>query len=59
MNQEKVKRGQRCVVTSDDSGVQISFDKVNSAMLKELSKKQRKTPQKYLEDLISYYYQYE
>ena len=52
------EKGRKAVVTSDnDEPVTIS-NKVTIAMLKALSRSQRKRPEKYIDDLIEYHYRY-
>ena len=52
------KQGQKRVLTADNNEVNLKLNNVHSAMIKELSKQQRKTPQRYMEDLIEYFYKY-
>jgi hypothetical protein len=52
---EKTKK----VVTTTDNDDPITItNKVTIAMLKALSKQQRKKPDTYLDDLIQYHYRY-
>ena len=52
------QRGRNAVVTCDsDESVTIS-NKITIAMLKALSRSQRKRPDSYLEDLIKHQYLY-
>ena len=51
-------RGRRVLTTSDSQQNIHGMGKEHSAKLIALAKDQRKTPRKYLEDLLDYYYIY-
>ena len=51
-------KGRKEVVTSDNFEPVTISNKVTIAMLKALSKQQRKKPEKYIDDLIEYHYRY-
>jgi|TARA_B100000524_G_scaffold240952_1_gene128784 hypothetical protein len=51
-------RGVRMLTTSDAQQNIHGLGKEHSAKLIALAKDQRKTPKKYLEDLLDYYYIY-
>ena len=51
-------RGRRVLTTADSIQNIHGLGKEHSAKLIALAKDQRKTPQKYLEDLLDYYYLY-
>ena len=50
--------GRRVLTTSDSQQNIHELGKEHSAKLNPLAKDQRKTPKKYLEDLLDYYYIY-
>jgi len=54
----KTAKGRRVLTTSDSQKVLHGLGKEHSVKLKALAKDQRKTPQKYLEDILDYYYGY-
>jgi len=54
----KTAKGRRTITTSDSQKVLHGLGKEHSVKLKALAKDQRKTPQKYLEDILDYYYRY-
>ena len=51
-------KGRRVLTTSDSQQNIHGLGKEHSAKLIALAKDQRKTPRKYLEDLLDYYYIY-
>ena len=51
-------RGRRVLTNSDSQQNIHGLGKEYSAKLNALAKDQRKTPKKYLEDLLDYYYIY-
>ena len=53
-----VAKGRRVLTTSDSLANIHGLGKEHSAKLIALAKDQRKTPKKYLEDLLDYYYIY-
>ena len=54
----KTAKGRRIITTSDSQKVLHGLGKEHSVKLNALAKDQRKTPQKYLEDILDYYYGY-
>ena len=54
----KTARGRRVLTTSDSQIKHHGLRKEYSVKLNALAKDQRKTPKKYLEDLLDYYYIY-
>jgi hypothetical protein len=52
------KKAKKVVVTTDNDDPITITNKVTIAMLKALSKQQRKKPDTYLDDLIQYHYRY-
>ena len=54
----KTAKGRRIITTSDSQKVLHGLGKEHSVKLKALAKDQRKTPQKYLADILDYYYGY-
>ena len=54
----KTARGRRVLTTSDSQQLIYGLGKEHSVKLIALAKDQRKRPQKYLEDILDYYYGY-
>ena len=54
----KTAKGRRIITTSDSQIKHHGLGKEYSAKLNALAKDQRKTPQKYLADILDYYYGY-
>ena len=54
----EITKGRRVLTTSDSLTNIHGLGKEHSAKLIALAKDQRKTPKKYLEDLLDYYYIY-
>jgi|TARA_B100000123_G_C25535664_1_gene342914 hypothetical protein len=54
----EIAKGRRVLTTSDSLTNIHGLGKEHSAKLISLAKDQRKTPKKYLEDLLDYYYIY-
>ena len=51
-------KGNRQVVTTDAEKPVVITDRIAVAKLKSLARQQHKSPSKYLQDLIDYYYTY-
>ena len=54
----KTARGRRVLTTSDSQIKHHGLGKEYSVKMNALAKDQRKTPKKYLEDILDYYYGY-
>ena len=54
----KTPKGRRVLTISDSQKVLHGLGKEHSVKLKALAKDQRKIPQRYLEDILDYYYRY-
>ena len=54
----KTAKGRRTITTSDSQIKHHGLGKEYSVKLNALAKDQRKTPKKYLEDILDYYYGY-